>query len=130
MSGWAALTARLDHVGVSPRTLAPAGLRMADYFRLVRHWARALARDASLAEAFASFLDRVAERGGWVGCVAGALSISEYRTGLEAAGFTDVQITPTHAVAVGDFEIDSWMNGRATSAKARKVVSRSPNSWP
>jgi arsenite methyltransferase len=40
-----------------------------------------------------------AERGGWVGCVAGALSISEYRTGLEAAGFTDVEITPTHPVA-------------------------------
>ena len=37
-----------------------------------------------------------AERGGWVGCVAGALSMSEYRAGLQAAGFTDVQITPTH----------------------------------
>jgi arsenite methyltransferase len=42
-----------------------------------------------------------AERGGWAGCVAGALSISEYRAGLEAAGFTDVQINPTHAVADG-----------------------------
>ena len=42
-----------------------------------------------------------AERGGWVGCVAGALSISEYRTGLAAAGFTDITITPTHDVADG-----------------------------
>jgi arsenite methyltransferase len=42
-----------------------------------------------------------AERGGWAGCVAGALSITEYRTGLEAAGFNNVQITPTHPVAGG-----------------------------
>jgi SAM-dependent methyltransferase len=42
-----------------------------------------------------------AERGGWVGCVAGALSMSEYRGGLEAVGFTDVEIIPTHTVADG-----------------------------
>jgi hypothetical protein len=30
----------------------------------------------------------------------------------------------------GAFEIVSWMKGRATSAKARKVVSRSTKSWP
>jgi arsenite methyltransferase len=42
-----------------------------------------------------------AERGGWVGCVAGALSMSEYRGGLEAAGFTNVEIIPTHPVADG-----------------------------
>ncbi|MGI9609863.1 MAG: arsenite methyltransferase [Acidimicrobiia bacterium] len=41
------------------------------------------------------------ERGSWVGCIAGALGISEYRTGLEAAGFTDVTIEPTHSVADG-----------------------------
>jgi arsenite methyltransferase len=42
-----------------------------------------------------------AERGGWVGCVAGALSVSEYRAGLENAGFTNVEITPTTPVADG-----------------------------
>ncbi|WP_077797075.1 arsenite methyltransferase [Streptomyces sp. JHA26] len=42
-----------------------------------------------------------AERGDHVGCIAGALSFTEYRTGLEAAGFTDVEITPTHPVADG-----------------------------
>ena len=42
-----------------------------------------------------------AERGDYVGCVAGALSFTEYRDGLEAAGFTDVSITPTHPVADG-----------------------------
>jgi len=41
------------------------------------------------------------ERGDFVGCIAGALSFAEYREGLEAAGFTDVEITPTHPVADG-----------------------------
>ncbi|MFD4598233.1 arsenite methyltransferase [Streptomyces sp. NPDC058464] len=42
-----------------------------------------------------------AERGDYVGCIAGALSFTEYREGLQAAGFTDVEITPTHPVADG-----------------------------
>ncbi|MFI0469191.1 arsenite methyltransferase [Saccharopolyspora sp. 5N102] len=40
-----------------------------------------------------------AERGTYVGCVAGALTFTEYRTQLETAGFTDIDITPTHQVA-------------------------------
>ncbi|MGI5286520.1 arsenite methyltransferase [Nonomuraea polychroma] len=42
-----------------------------------------------------------AERGDYVGCIAGALSFAEYRAGLEAAGFADVSITATHQVADG-----------------------------
>ncbi|MEV2253283.1 arsenite methyltransferase [Streptomyces sp. NPDC050147] len=42
-----------------------------------------------------------AERGDHAGCIAGALSFAEYRRGLEAAGFTGIEITPTHAVADG-----------------------------
>ena len=42
-----------------------------------------------------------AERGGWAGCIAGALSISEYTAGLEEAGLTDVEVTLTHQVADG-----------------------------
>ncbi|MFC8424599.1 arsenite methyltransferase [Streptomyces sp. NPDC057236] len=41
------------------------------------------------------------ERGDHVGCIAGALSFAEYREGLQAAGFTDITITPTRAVADG-----------------------------
>ncbi|MFF4799945.1 arsenite methyltransferase [Streptomyces sp. NPDC001351] len=41
------------------------------------------------------------ERGDYVGCIAGALSFTEYREGLEAAGFAGVEITPTHSVADG-----------------------------
>ncbi len=40
-----------------------------------------------------------AERGDYVGCIAGALSISEFHDGLEAVGLTDVVVEPTHAVA-------------------------------
>ena len=40
-----------------------------------------------------------AERGSFVGCIAGALSFAEYEHELRAAGFTDVSVTPTHAVA-------------------------------
>ncbi|MGW5532100.1 arsenite methyltransferase, partial [Streptomyces xanthochromogenes] len=42
-----------------------------------------------------------AERGDYVGCIAGALSFTEYRAGLEAAGFTDIEIAATHSVADG-----------------------------
>ena len=42
-----------------------------------------------------------AERGSYVGCIAGALSRGEYVAGLEAAGFVDVDVTFTHEVADG-----------------------------
>jgi arsenite methyltransferase len=42
-----------------------------------------------------------AERGSYVGCVAGALSKGEYEAGLEAAGFEDVSVEFTHQVADG-----------------------------
>ena len=45
--------------------------------------------------------DERAERGGYVGCIAGALSKLEYEAGLEAAGLTDVSVTFTHEVADG-----------------------------
>ena len=44
-------------------------------------------------------MEQRAERGSYVGCIAGALSISEFRDGLVAAGLEDVSVTPTHAVA-------------------------------
>jgi SAM-dependent methyltransferase len=42
-----------------------------------------------------------ADRGSYTGCIAGALSISEFRAGLEAAGLTEVSVSPTHVVADG-----------------------------
>jgi arsenite methyltransferase len=48
-------------------------------------------------------LDRAqrAERGDWVGCIAGALSFAEYEQGLTAAGFADITITATHQPVEG-----------------------------
>jgi arsenite methyltransferase len=42
-----------------------------------------------------------AERGSYVGCIAGALSKSEYEDGLRASGFEEVSVTFTHRVADG-----------------------------
>jgi arsenite methyltransferase len=42
-----------------------------------------------------------AERGAWVGCVAGALSKGEYQAQLAAAGFTGVSVDLTHQVGDG-----------------------------
>jgi SAM-dependent methyltransferase len=46
-------------------------------------------------------LEERAERGSHVGCIAGALTFSEYEEGLTAAGFSDVSVTTTHEVTDG-----------------------------
>jgi len=53
-----------------------------------------------VAEDTLSAADR-AERGSYVGCIAGALSRAEYLRGLAAAGFTDAEVTFTHEAAPG-----------------------------
>jgi arsenite methyltransferase len=53
-----------------------------------------------VAEDHLSPADR-AERGDYVGCIAGALSRAEYLAGLEAAGFEDASVEFTHDVADG-----------------------------
>lgn len=42
-----------------------------------------------------------AERGSFVGCIAGALSFEEYRAALASAGFGQISVTATHGVADG-----------------------------
>jgi arsenite methyltransferase len=42
-----------------------------------------------------------AERGSYAGCIAGALSVSQFRDGLLAVGLTNVSITPSHTVVEG-----------------------------
>jgi ubiquinone/menaquinone biosynthesis C-methylase UbiE len=42
-----------------------------------------------------------AERGSYVGCIAGALSKGEYERGLSEAGFVDISVRFTHRVADG-----------------------------
>jgi arsenite methyltransferase len=71
----------------------------AESFRVLRPGGRLGVTDI-VAEDHLSPADR-AERGSHVGCIAGALSSAEYRAGLAAAGFTDIQVTFTHQVADG-----------------------------
>ncbi len=42
-----------------------------------------------------------AERGSYVGCIAGALSFREFRAGLRDVGLTDVEVVPTHQIVDG-----------------------------
>jgi SAM-dependent methyltransferase len=53
-----------------------------------------------VAEDHLSSTDR-AERGSYVGCIAGALSRREYLDGLAAAGFVDAEVEFTHEAAPG-----------------------------
>jgi SAM-dependent methyltransferase len=53
-----------------------------------------------VAEDRLSHLER-ADRGSYVGCIAGALSRGEYEAGLEAAGFEEISVEFTHEVADG-----------------------------
>ena len=53
-----------------------------------------------VAEDRLSLADRAA-RGSHVGCIAGALSETEYREGLESVGLVDVEVEFTHQVADG-----------------------------
>jgi SAM-dependent methyltransferase len=42
-----------------------------------------------------------AERGSYVGCIAGALSFREMRNGLRDVGLVDVEVVPTHQIVEG-----------------------------
>jgi SAM-dependent methyltransferase len=71
----------------------------AETFRVLKPGGRIGITDV-VAEDHLSAADR-AERGAWVGCIAGALSKGEYQAGLTAAGFTEVSVAFTHQVGDG-----------------------------
>jgi arsenite methyltransferase len=72
---------------------------LAEMFRVLSPGGRIGISDI-VAEDHLSESDR-AERGSYVGCIAGALSKSEYLDGLTAAGFVGVGVTFTHEAAPG-----------------------------
>ncbi len=72
---------------------------LAEMFRVLTPGGRIGISDV-VAEDHLSSDDR-AERGSYVGCIAGALSRSEYLAGLSAAGFTDAEVEFTHEAAEG-----------------------------
>jgi SAM-dependent methyltransferase len=72
---------------------------LAEMFRVLTPGGRIGISDV-VAEDHLSPADR-AERGSYVGCIAGALSRAEYLDGLAAAGFTGAEVTFTHEAAPG-----------------------------
>ncbi|MBD0339143.1 MAG: methyltransferase domain-containing protein, partial [Thermoleophilia bacterium] len=63
-----------------------------------------------------------AARGSYAGCIAGALSRSEYETGLAAAGFEDVSVTFTHEAADG-------LHGAIVRASKPAAARRGRRGW-
>jgi arsenite methyltransferase len=75
----------------------PAVLR--EMFRVLHRGGRIGVSDV-VAEDDLTMADRAA-RGSYVGCIAGALSVSEYIEGLTAAGFVDAEVNFTHEAVSG-----------------------------
>ena len=72
---------------------------LAEMFRVLTRGGRIGISDV-VAEDHLTPADR-AERGSYVGCIAGALSRSEYLAGLATAGFVDADVSFTHEAAPG-----------------------------
>ncbi len=72
---------------------------LAEMFRVLTPGGRIGVSDV-VAEDHLTSADR-AERGSYVGCIAGALSRREYLDGLTGAGFVDADVSFTHEVAPG-----------------------------
>jgi arsenite methyltransferase len=70
-----------------------------EMFRVLRPGGRIGVSDVVAEDTLAP--DERAERGSWVGCIAGALSKGEYEEGLGEAGFADISVRFTHRVADG-----------------------------
>jgi arsenite methyltransferase len=60
--------------------------------------------------------DQRNRQGSYAGCIAGALSISEYERGLRDAGLVNVSITPTHPVVPGMYSAIIRATKRTTAA--------------
>ena len=71
----------------------------AEMFRVLRHGGRIGVSDVVTEDRLTDH-ERI-ERGSYVGCIAGALPVSEYERGLRDAGFADVSVTFTNEVGDG-----------------------------
>jgi SAM-dependent methyltransferase len=107
---------------------------LAEAFRVLRPGGRLAVSDIVVRGAVPSEIRRSMEL--WVGCVAGALEESEYRSKLERAGFRDVAVEPTRTydiedarsfLATRDLDVDAvaaQVEGRFVSAFVRATKPR------
>jgi len=93
----ASLDVVISNCVINLSTDKPAVLR--EIGRVLRHGGRIGISDV-VAEDRLAVTER-ARRGSYVGCIAGALSVSEYIGGLRSAGFADVSVELTREVADG-----------------------------
>jgi arsenite methyltransferase len=68
-----------------------------EMFRVLKHGGRLGISDIVAADELTP--EQRAERGNFVGCIAGALSFSEYEQELARVGFVEIAAQPTHEVA-------------------------------
>jgi len=80
---------------------ADKGRVLAEMFRVLRPGGRVGVSDMVAGDHLRP--DERTERGSVVGCIAGALSFTEYRAGLEAAGFGEIAVEATHEAVPGIF---------------------------
>jgi ubiquinone/menaquinone biosynthesis C-methylase UbiE len=73
---------------------------LAEAFRVLKHGGRLAVSDIVVRGEVPDAIRRSVEL--WVGCVAGALAESDYRSKLERAGFANVTIEPTRVYDVED----------------------------
>jgi SAM-dependent methyltransferase len=71
-----------------------------------------------------------AERGSYVGCIAGALSFSEFEHGLRAAGLTDVALAPTHSVGDGMYSAIVKATKSKDASRARASAGETTQQLP
>ena len=66
----------------------------------------------------------------WAGCIAGALSDTEYRKGLSEAGFTDIELEITRRYSLSDLgeTLPAWTN-KFDEATNRQIVERFASSF-
>ncbi|MCA1572833.1 MAG: arsenite methyltransferase [Chloroflexi bacterium] len=67
-----------------------------------------------------------AERGSYVGCIAGALSFTEFESGLRDAGLADVSLTSTHLVTDGMHSVIAKASKPITGEPAARSLSELP----